>query len=147
MTTPRDNSGTSSKSTGFASREEILLRIREIERQLEKWEREDEEYDVELMEGHIRLTRGSRFGCGIGLLCIAAMALRVVIEGHKWAWTPLAFFGIAAIVMILRGFMYRPSARAIVENYTPHRTQEAYQSLVREMERLTRRLAEELGGR
>ena len=128
------------------SREDILLRIREIERRLEKWEREDEENDVDLMEGHIRLTRGFRFGCGTALLCVALIALRVVFEGHRWAAVVLTGFGLAGLIMIVRGLLYRPSARMIVEAYTPHRTSDEYRLLVQELEILSRALAQDIVG-
>jgi hypothetical protein len=127
-------------------REDKIARLRQIERQLEKMELEDESNDPELLRGHIRLTRGVRMGCGALLGCAAALAAKA---GHASGDSSklkylVIFLGAFALVMILRGLLYRPDVGRLQSAYRPHRGSAHYMALVEEMNGLARGLAEDL---
>ncbi len=128
----------------FPTREAKIARIREIERALEKMERDDEDNDPVLIKGHIRLTRGYRIGCGAFLLCLFAMSLKVYYDGHKGVRFFILVFGLAAFLMILRGFLYRPDPKLIQAAYKPHRGSPEYRALVDEMDTIARALSQDL---
>ena len=128
----------------FPSRQAKIARIREIEKALARLELEDEENDPELIRAHIGLTRGYRMGCGVFLLGVAAMGARVRLEGAGWGRLLMLTAGLAGLVMILRGWLYRPDPKVIEAGYTPHRGRPAYRALIHEMDVLARALAQDL---
>jgi hypothetical protein len=128
----------------YPTRETKIQRIREIEKKLEKMELDDEQNDPKLIEGHIRLTRGYRGGCGVFLLCLAAMSYRVYIEEHLWARYLVLGFGLVGVVMLLRAVLYRPDPKIIQAAYKPHRGTPEYRGLVDELDNLARALSQDL---
>jgi len=130
--------------TEFATREAKITRIRAIEKALENMELEDEENDPEIIRGHIRLTRGTRFGCATFFACLAVMSIRVVIAGHNWAVWLAIVSGMAGVMMFMRGFFYRPDPMMIQSAYKPHHGSLGYRALVAEMDILARALSQGL---
>lgn len=128
----------------YPTREAKIGRIREIEKHLEKMEMDDEHNDPKLIEGHIRLTRSYRAGCGVLLLCLMAMSYRVSGDGHPWATGLAYFFGIAGTLMILRGALYRPDPKLIEASYQPHRGTAEYRAVADELDLLARALSQDL---
>lgn len=126
------------------TRESKITRIRAIEKALENMELEDEENDPVIIRGHIRLTRGTRFGCAVMFACFAIMSLRVVIAGHNWAVWLAIVSGIAGMMMFMRGFFYRPDPMMIQAAYKPHHGSLGYRALVAEMDILARALSQGL---
>lgn len=135
------------------TREARIARIREVEKSLEKMEMEDEHNDPTLIEGHIRLTRGYRQGCGVSLLCLSALSLAMYRggmffaerrEGYPWAIVLVLVFGVAGLLMFLRGLIYRPDPKIIEAAYEPHRGTPQYRSLVKELDHLARALSHDL---
>lgn len=128
----------------YPSRETKIQRIREIEKKLEKMETEDEHNDPKLIEGHIKLTRGYRGGCGVFLLCLALMSYRVYTEDHAWARYLVFAFGVVGLIMVMRALLYRPDPRMIQAAYKPHRGTPEYRRLVEELDHLARALSQDL---
>lgn len=128
----------------FTTREEKLKRIRAIERELEKMETQDEMSDPELLRGHIRFTRGFRYGIGVLLLCFSLMSATVYRDGHGWAIVLAVISCLAGVWFILRGVSFRPVAEEIVEGYYPNRKKPEYRLLVGELGTLARALAQDL---
>lgn len=128
----------------YPSREAKIGRIKEIERTLEKMELEDEQNDPVLIQGHIRLTQGYRIGCGVFVLCLAAMTWRAVHDGHRgYAWLMYLFLA-AGVVTIARGLLYRPDPQLIRAAYVPHRGSARYRALADQMDQLARALSQGL---
>lgn len=146
MKTPHDRNPANLKELllQYPTREAKLLRIGEIEKRLAKWEREDEENDPNLIRGHIQLTRGFRFGCGVAVLCLTAMSGRIIYDGHKWGWIPAILTGLWGLAMLVRGLIYRPDPQMIIAAYQAHRGTDEYRKLIEEMEALSRALAQDL---
>lgn len=144
MPPPSDPANSRELLERFPTREAKLLRIREIERKLEKWEKADEENDPTLIEGQIRMERGVRIGCGAFFLCIALMAWRAWSEGHKWSLWLLIAMALAGLYKILQGVSDRPDPKLIMAAYQPNRAKREYRDLVEEMETLTRALSQDL---
>lgn len=126
------------------TREAKITRIRAIEKSLENMELEDEENDPEIIRGHIRLTRGVRFGCAVFFACFAIMSIRVVFTGHAWAAWLAMISAVAGLLMFARGFFYRPDPKMIQAAYKPHRGSLGYRALVEEMDILARALSQDL---
>lgn len=128
----------------YPSRETKIARIRELERSLEKMEMEDEENDPMLIEGHIRLTRGYRMGCGVAFGLGALVCVRLFIEGVTWARVAAYLLAAVAIVTIARGALYRPDPKLIQAAYRPHRNTPEYNELIEELDMLARALSHDL---
>lgn len=128
----------------YPLREERLERIKEIEKELVKADREDEENDPTLIEGNIRMQRGYRYGCGTLLLCFALMCYSVLQDGHRWTLVPLVVFAFFGIYLLIQGVSYRPSVEQIHDSYEPHRNKANYRGLVQELEMLARSIAQDL---
>lgn len=128
----------------YPTRETKIARIREVEKRLEKMELSDEENDPVLIEGHIRLTRAYRSGCGVFLLCMAALGARMALEGSTLGRFLSIAGGLGGAFMILRGLLYRPDPRAIQEAYRPYRGTPEYRELVDELDMLARALSHDL---
>lgn len=128
----------------YATRKAKILRIREIERELEKMETDDEGNDPVLIRGNIRMIQGANAGCGVAMLCVAILSVRVVLDGHGWAGALAGVCLIGGVVMILRGLLYRPDVKEVHESYVPHRTTARYRELVDHLEVLARALSQDL---
>ena len=134
--------------TLYPTREAKIARIKEIERKLSRMEAEDEGNDPVLIQGHISLKRGFRMGCGVFLICFALMCVQVMgsdVRGeHGWVKIPLFLSVLGAVVMILRGWLYRPDVELIHESYQPHRKTPEFRELIDHMEKLARALSQDL---
>ncbi len=128
----------------YPTREMKIQRIREVEKRLSKMENEDEENDPTLVEGHIRLTRGTRMGCGVFLVCLAALCFRAAQFNYPFAKIPATLFAAIAVMQLLRGWFYRPDPKLILESYKPHRGSSDYRALVSEMDQLARAISQDL---
>lgn len=128
----------------YPTREEKLLRIKELEKLIAKMDMEDENFDPVLIEGHIRMNRGVRAGCGVLLLCGALMSFSVARDGFRWAAWLAAILTLVGVINLLRGALYRPDARQIRANYKPKRGTKEYRGLVEELSELARALAQDL---
>lgn len=130
----------------YPTRETKIARIREIEKKLVKMESEDEENDPTIIEGHIRFQRGFRSGCGVLLLCVAAMFERVYRLPNTGPATRVfaVLFAFVAAIMILRGILYRPDPKLIHDAYQPHRGTPEYRDLLHQLDVLARALSQDL---
>jgi hypothetical protein len=72
------------------------------------------------------------------------MSVRVVATGHRWAGWLAGAAGAAALLMFLRGFLYRPDPKIIQAAYKPHRGSPGYRAMVEEMDILARALSQDL---
>lgn len=128
----------------YATREQKITRIKALEKAIEKMELEDEAFDPRLIEGHIRMNRGVRSGCGVLLLCGALMSFSVGRDGHRWAVYLAVIFTVLGAINILRGVLYRPDPKAIHENYVPKRGSKEYREKVHELSELAKALSQDL---
>ncbi len=128
----------------YASRERKITRIKALEKSIEKMELEDEAFDPKLIEGHIRMNRGVRSGCGVLLLCGALMSFSVARDGHRWAVYLAVVFTLIGAINILRGILYRPDPKAIRKNYVPKRGSKEYREKVHELGELAQALSQDL---
>lgn len=128
----------------YPTRDEKMARMREIEKKIGRMEMEDENNDPRLIEGHIRLQRGYRYGCGVIFFCIAIMSVTVVRDGHRWAAVPAILFFVIGGLSVLTGFLFRPSVDRVYEAYTPHRKTPEYRELIEELGYLAKALAQDL---
>lgn len=128
----------------YASREQKITRIKALEKSIEKMELEDEAFDPKLIEGHIRMNRGVRSGCGVLLLCGALMSFSVGRDGHRWAVYLAVTLTLIGVINILRGYFYRPDPGTIHENYVPKRGSKDYREKVHELGELAQALSHDL---
>lgn len=130
----------------YPTRETKITRIREVEKKLEKMESEDEENDPTIIEGHIRFKRGFRSGCGVLLLCVAAMFERVYRLPNTGSVTRIfaILFAFVAGIMILWGIFYRPDPKLIHDAYRPHRGTPEYRDLLHQLDILARALSQDI---
>jgi hypothetical protein len=128
----------------YPSREMKLTRIKALERAIEKMESEDEAFDPVLIEGHIRMNRGVRAGCGVLMLCAALMSFSVAGDGHKWAVYLAVTLTLLGAINILRGLLFKPDPKAIRENYKPKRGTRDYREKVQELGELAQALSQDL---
>jgi hypothetical protein len=128
----------------YPTREQKITRIRALEKAIEKMETEDENFDPVLIEGHIKMNRGVRMGCGVLLLCGALMSFSVGRDGFRWAVYLAVVLTVMGAINILRGALYRPDVKYIQENYKPKRGSKEYREKVQELSELAQALSQDL---
>lgn len=128
----------------YPTREAKITRIKALERSIEKMEMEDENFDPVLIQGHIRMNRGVRAGCGVLLLCGALMCFSVARDGFRWAAYLAVIFTLIGAINIARAGLYRPDPKAIHDNYKPKRGSKEYRGMVEELSELARALSQDL---
>ena len=65
-------------------------------------------------------------------------------EGYPWAIVLVVVFGVAGLLIFLRGLIYRPDPKIIEAAYEPHRGTPQYRSLVKELDHHARALSHDL---
>jgi hypothetical protein len=128
----------------YPTREQKITRIRALEKAIEKMETEDEHFDPRLIEGHIRMNRGVRAGCGVLFLCGALMSFTVARDGFRWAGYLAALLALIGVINVLRGVLYRPDVKYIQANYKPKRGSKEYREKVEELSQLAQALSQDL---